>query len=156
MIDDDALKILLALHKRAEEPPVCVVAKGIAYVHSLSFVLELPEKEIQLKKQKWPGVPFPGITEWRTLLPADPKFVKAMAAHETVTTGEDVVVLTAFNGDDRRFMQVGFYEFFREQLDHAVFKIMAYVQPSGLPTGIGVFDDKKWVGAVSAYLPPGL
>lgn len=149
MIDAHVLKALADVDRHV----ACIVSKGIAFIHSTDFVLELPEKEV--KKLKWPGEPIPHIIQWRDLLPKHTT-VKTTAMRETAPNGKECMQLMSLSTDDARFMQLGYYELFQEQLDNPSYRIMIYT-PSDATSGIAVFDDDRWVGVVGHYhgLPRG-
>lgn len=143
MIDANALKDLVEVDQNV----ACLVTKGIAFIHSTVFVLELPEKEV--KKLKWPGEVIPHIPTWRTQVPQH-SLVKTTAMRESAPNGKACMQLMSLTTDDARYMRLAYYEFFQEQLDNPSYKIMLVTPPNPL-SGIAVFDNDQWVGAIGAY-----
>jgi hypothetical protein len=146
MIDDDVLQTLINVDSDA----ACLVSEGVAYVHSPHFVLELPEENV--KRVKWPGVKIKHIVQWQGQLPRG-GLLKTTAVNMTTATGKACMRLMSLTTSDSRLLQRGYYDFFRDQLDDAQFKIMTYDAPPGEVSGIAIFDGDRWVGAVGAYLP---
>lgn len=146
MIDANVLKALTDV-----DPEVaCLVSKGVAYVHSLKFVLELPEDVV--KKTKWPGKPLPHITTWRQQVPKSTGTLKTTAMPSSAPNGTSCMQLMALTTSDSRFVQHGYYRFFCDQLDEPMFKILQYTPPPGEISAVGIYNGEQWVGALGAYL----
>lgn len=145
MIDADVLKALTDI-----EPNVaCLFSQGIAYVHSMQFVVELPESAG--RKVKWPGKPFTHIASWRQQLPRITDTLKTTGMPGTARDGLDCMQLMALTASDSRFMQRGYYQFFKDQLDDPSFRILQYQAPPNEISAVGIYDGDKWVGVVGAY-----
>lgn len=146
MIDVDVLKALT----EADPEVACYVFKGLAYVHSLKFVVELPE--VAVKKAKWPGRPLPHIVSWRDQIPKLTGALKTTAMLGVAPNGKDCMQLMALTTSDSRFMQHAYYRFFCDQLDEPGFRILQYTPPPGEITAVGIYEGTRWVGALGAYL----
>ena len=154
MIDDNACKILETIHDRSSGVPACVTYKDKAIIHSVMLMLEVSATEVQLKKKKWPGDPWPDAPQWREQLPKGLKYLATSAIKGTDKEEREYVQFEALDGSATCYMQGELYELLRDQLDNPVFRIMDAPGQEGLRLGIGIFVNGELVGATSPLLPP--
>ena len=154
MIDDSALKILIAVHEQSNSLPACLVGKDVATIHSAMFLLDLPASEIQLKKRTWPVQPRADAASWRTRMPKGLTYLSTSAIKGTDKGGLEYTQFEALDGTATCYMQGALYDLLREQLDNPVFRIIDAPGTEGQKMGIVVFVDNELVGAVGALLPP--
>lgn len=155
MIDEKSWKELNKLHpKRAR--PLCLSFKDdLAIVHSTCMILELPKSSVKIEETE---DEFPSIMEtWRQRLPpGEPVVVQTMRdrpwPEDKNEEGEPIEVISLIGGDTDRYIQVGVYEFLRDQVMDVQFRVYPGTREDGAPTPIAIYSNDKLIGLLGAYV----
>ena len=153
MIDDKKLRELIKLHPKRAHNVYCTFEGDNAIIHSLCLVLELPKSEVTVSETP---DDLPDISKrWRERVPkVTPEAAQTMRdrpwPEDKNEEGEPVEVIRLMSSGDDTFIQLGIYDFIRDQLMDAEFRVYPGVREDKAPNPIGIFVEDKLVGLVGA------
>jgi hypothetical protein len=155
MIDERSWKELSKLHPKKARPIHCSFKDDLAVVHSTCMILELPKASVKIEEtdEEMPTL----MATWRDRVPkADPVQVQATRdrpwPEEKTEDGETLEAVCLIGGDVDQYMQVGVYEFIRDQLMDVQFRVYPGTREDGAPNPIAVYTNDKLVGLVGALV----